>query len=78
MADCCVIGRAHHTAGEVPWALVVLKSPKSGNQKLKESIMDYIKERKIRYKHLAGLEFVPRIHKSVSGKILRRKSTSFK
>ena len=69
--DCCVVGRSHRKAGEVPWAFVVLKEGRKPSKELERSLLDFVKERKIRYKHLAGLDFVKAIHKSGSGKILR-------
>jgi 4-coumarate--CoA ligase len=41
-------------------------------QKVGKQLLDYVKEKKIRYKWLTEIEFVEQIPKSPSGKILRR------
>ena len=67
MADQAVVGRADDRKGEVPWAFVVKKKDVS-----KEEIMEHVKARTNKYKHLGGVEFVEVIHKNPSGKILKR------
>ena len=54
-------------AGEVPKAVVVLKTEADKN-----SILDFVAERVAPHKRIRYLEFVEQIPKSPSGKILRR------
>lgn len=81
--DCAVISVPHDTKGEVPRAFVVPKRTNdnakagegeaSGKEKLRESIIKWIRDRKARIKWLeGGVEFIDLIPKSPSGKILRR------
>jgi len=67
VADQCVVGKDDDRKGEVPWAFVVKKKEVS-----KEEIMEWVKARTNKYKHLGGVEFVETIHKNPSGKILKR------
>ncbi|KZP31139.1 phenylacetyl-CoA ligase [Athelia psychrophila] len=80
VADVCVVGIPDEFSGEVPMAYVVI-SPKTLERvgsdaqaltKLKTDLMLYVAERKISYKHLKDVEFVPTIPKNPSGKLLRR------
>lgn len=76
--DVAVLGIPHEVSGEAPKAFVVLKPGVSNNddtkemQKVGKQLLDYVKEKKIRYKWLTEIEFVEQIPKSPSGKILRR------
>jgi 4-coumarate--CoA ligase len=75
--DVAVLGIANSASGEAPKAFVVLKPNFSaGNeeqmQRVGKELLDYVKERKIRYKWLVEVEFTEGIPKSPSGKILRR------
>jgi len=67
VADQCVVGKPDDRKGEVPWAFIVKKS-----EVTKEDIMDWVKQRTSKYKHLGGVEFVDQIVKNPSGKILKR------
>jgi acyl-CoA synthetase (AMP-forming)/AMP-acid ligase II len=67
IADAAVIPYPDDEAGEVPKAVVVLKQPAEAN-----TILDYVAERVAPHKRIRHLEFVDKIPKSPSGKILRR------
>lgn len=68
--DAAVVGKPDDYAGEIPKAFVVLKE---GVLITAAEIQDFVKDRKSRAKWLeGGVEFVPIIPKSASGKILRR------
>lgn len=77
ISDCAVIGVPAEREGEVLKAFVVLtqsgQSPVERHQ-LKEDILAHVRKNKPRYYWLdkGGIEFVDRIPKSASGKILRR------
>ena len=67
--------------GEVPMAFVVLKADTAERvgrdfkaaQDVKRSIVKHVADNKVAYKHLAGgVEFLPSIPVSPSGKLLRR------
>ena len=77
ISDCAVIGVPDERAGEVPRAYVVANvSELKGDaaQSLKKVILEYVREHKDRsmWLDLGGVEFVPSVPKSPSGKILRR------
>ena len=61
-------------AGEVPKAYVVKTDDvKGSDDEVARSIAKHIEDHKVRYKWLkGGVEFLPTIPKSPSGKILRR------
>jgi 4-coumarate--CoA ligase len=67
VADQAVVGKPNDRTGEVPWAFIVKKSEVS-----KQEIMDWVKQRTSKHKHLGGVEFVDQIVKNPSGKILKR------
>ncbi|HEY6246223.1 MAG TPA: 4-coumarate--CoA ligase family protein [Pyrinomonadaceae bacterium] len=67
VADAAVIPYPDEEAGEVPKAIVVLKTPAEA-----EAIMEYVAERVAPHKRIRHVEFVTQIPKSPSGKILRR------
>ncbi|KIL59214.1 hypothetical protein M378DRAFT_27129 [Amanita muscaria Koide BX008] len=81
IASACVVGIHDEYSGEVPLAFVVLKTtaadrvesdPKAA-QDIKQSIIKHVADNKVNYKHLAGgVEFIPSIPTSPSGKLLRR------
>ncbi|CAK5270899.1 unnamed protein product [Mycena citricolor] len=81
VADTCVVGVPDEFSGEVPLAFVVLsadaaKRVADGTSQIdaiRASIIKYIADNKIGYKHLAGgVEFIDAIPKNPSGKLLRR------
>lgn len=67
VADAAVIPCPDDEAGEVPQAFVVLKGEASA-----EEIMAFVNERVAPYKKIRKLDFIDKIPKSPSGKILRR------
>lgn len=70
--DCAVIGVPDDYSGERPFGFVVLKEGLELDEELKEEILAYVRERKVRTKWLVGLERLDVVPKSASGKILRR------
>ena len=69
--DVAVLGVPNDRAGEAPKAFVVLKKG-VGDEGIREALLQYVKERKVRHKWLVEVEFIDVIPKSASGKILRR------
>lgn len=67
VADACVVKSPHPSSGEVPKAFVVLKAPATPEQ-----IMEFVAGQVAPQKMIRRLEFVDKIPKSPSGKILRR------
>src|SRR6185503_14540755 len=67
VADAAVIPYPDEEAGEVPKGIIVLREPAEP-----EAIMDFVAERVAPHKRIRHLEFVDKIPKSPSGKILRR------
>lgn len=71
--DVAVMGAPHDYSGEVPKAFVVPKRGHNASKILEQELMTHVKERRARHKWIdGGIEFVPLIPKSASGKILRR------
>jgi acyl-CoA synthetase (AMP-forming)/AMP-acid ligase II len=67
VADAAVIPYPDDEAGEVPKGIIVLRS-----QVEPEAIMEFVAERVAPHKRIRQIEFVDKIPKSPSGKILRR------
>jgi len=67
VSDAAVIPYPDEEAGEVPKAIIVLRGPADA-----EEIMEFVGERVAPHKRIRHLEFVDKIPKSPSGKILRR------
>ena len=67
IADAAVIPFPDDEAGEVPKGIVVLKEPAEA-----EAILEFVAGRVAPHKRIRHLEFVDKIPKSPSGKILRR------
>ena len=81
--DCAVLGIADEYSGEKPKAFVVPKRglpseidvERGGEaelQNLGRRLLAFVKERKVRYKWIAEMEFVEEVPKSPTGKLLRR------
>lgn len=70
--DCAVLGIQDDYSGERPKAYVVLKPGYAATQEVGRSLLQYVKERKVRYKRIVELEFTDVIPKSPTGKLLRR------
>ncbi|KAK7533120.1 uncharacterized protein J3D65DRAFT_634431 [Phyllosticta citribraziliensis] len=58
--------------GERPKAFVVLAAGVEPARGVGVELLEYVRQRKVRHKHLGEIEFVEQIPKSASGKILRR------
>jgi len=67
VADAAVIPYPDDEAGEVPKAVVVLKA-----EITPQAIMEFVAERVAPHKRIRKLEFIDKIPRSASGKILRR------
>ena len=67
IADAAVIPCPDDECGEVPKAYVVLKGEATG-----EELMSYVADRVAPHKKIRAVEFIDKIPKSPSGKILRR------
>ena len=67
IADAAVIPYPDDEAGEVPKGIVVLKEPAEP-----KAILEFVAGRVAPHKKIRHLEFVDKIPKSPSGKILRR------
>ncbi|CAK7199384.1 hypothetical protein SEUCBS139899_002063 [Sporothrix eucalyptigena] len=70
--DCAVLGIPDAYSGERPKAHIILKSSIEASAALGQELMDYVKERRVRYKWVKEIEFTSDIPKNPSGKILRR------
>jgi acyl-coenzyme A synthetase/AMP-(fatty) acid ligase len=67
IADVAVVPKADDEAGEIPKAFVVVREELS-----EKAIMDFVAGRVAPHQKIRAVEFVDRIPKSPSGKILRR------
>ncbi|KAI9704608.1 MAG: hypothetical protein M1820_005521 [Bogoriella megaspora] len=70
--DCAVLGVKDKYSGERPKAYVVLRGGQKGDEDVGKELLDYVRQRKVKHKWIAEIEFVKEIPKSASGKILRR------
>lgn len=70
--DCAVLGIQDSYAGEKPKAYVVLRKGHEPSQDVGLRLLKFVQEKKVRYKHLAEIEFVDEVPKSSTGKLLRR------
>lgn len=70
--DVAVLGLPDDYAGELPKAFVVAKPNVKPSRELGLELLKYVKDNKVRYKHVNEIEFIDEIPKSASGKILRR------
>jgi acyl-CoA synthetase (AMP-forming)/AMP-acid ligase II len=67
VADAAVIPKADEEAGEIPKAFIVKRSDVTADE-----IMAWVTERVAPYKKIRQVEFIEKVPKSASGKILRR------
>jgi acyl-CoA synthetase (AMP-forming)/AMP-acid ligase II len=74
VADCAVIPCPDDEAGEVPKGYIVLKGKidAAETQATAEELMDFVAEQVAPHKKIRSIEFIDKIPKSASGKILRR------
>lgn len=70
--DCAVLGIPDEYAGERPKAYVVLKDGVPVTEELGQSLLQYVREKKVKFKWLVELEFTESIPKGSTGKLLRR------
>jgi long-chain acyl-CoA synthetase len=69
VADAGVIGRANEEAGEIPKAFVQLRP---NAQATADELIAFVKERIADYKRVREIEFIEKVPRTASGKILRR------
>jgi long-chain acyl-CoA synthetase len=69
VADAGVIGKPDEAAGEIPKAFVQLRA---GASVTADELMDFVKERIADYKRVREVEFIDKVPRTASGKILRR------
>lgn len=70
--DCAVLGIPDEYAGEKPKAYVVLKNGVQESEEIGQRLLQFVKERKVRYKWILEIEFTQQVPKSPTGKLLRR------
>ena len=69
VADAGVIGKPDVEAGEIPKAFVQLRA---GATVTADELMDFVKQRIADYKRVREVEFIDKVPRTASGKILRR------
>jgi len=69
VADAGVIGKANDEAGEIPKAFVQLRP---NAQATADELIAFVKERIADYKRVREIEFIEKVPRTASGKILRR------
>ncbi|HEY8785891.1 MAG TPA: long-chain-fatty-acid--CoA ligase [Candidatus Limnocylindria bacterium] len=69
VADAGVIGKANDEAGEIPKAFVQLRP---NTQATADELIAFVKERISDYKRVREVEFIDKVPRTASGKILRR------
>jgi acyl-CoA synthetase (AMP-forming)/AMP-acid ligase II len=72
VVDCAVLGVHDEYSAERPKAYVVLKRGVEPSDAIGRELIQYVKERRVRYKWVKEIEFIAEIPKSPSSKILRR------
>ncbi|EXJ56543.1 hypothetical protein A1O7_06887 [Cladophialophora yegresii CBS 114405] len=70
--DCAVLGIRDEYAGERPKAYVVLKQGVRASKEVGRRLLQFVRERKVRYKWIVEVEFTDQVPKSPTGKLLRR------
>ena len=71
--ECAVIGRADGDGLAKPFAYVVLKQQVTGSPELAAALQTFVRERLAEYKRPRGVEFVPELPKTATGKLQRFK-----
>jgi benzoate-CoA ligase family protein len=71
--ECAVVGRDDDDGLSKPFAYVVLRSGISGSAELAASLQQFVRERLADYKRPRGIEFVPELPKTATGKLQRFK-----
>jgi benzoate-CoA ligase len=71
--ECAVIGRDDDQGLSKPFAYVVLKSQVTGSPELAVALQTFVRERLAEYKRPRGVEFVPELPKTATGKLQRFK-----
>jgi 4-coumarate--CoA ligase len=72
VSDVAVLGIKDEYSGEVPKAFIVSQNRQMEGHDLGIELINYVKEKKVKYKGVKEVEFIAEIPKSASGKILRR------
>lgn len=70
--DCAVLGIQDDYSGERPKAYVVVKQDVAESEEVGKRLLNFVKERKVRYKWIKEIEFTQQVPKSPTGKLLRR------
>ena len=70
--DCAVLGIQDDYAGERPKAYVVPKQGVEPSKELGATLLNFVKDKKVRYKWVVEIEFTDIVPKSPTGKLLRR------
>ncbi|RSL99268.1 hypothetical protein CDV31_012277 [Fusarium ambrosium] len=70
--DCAVLGVPDDYSSERPKAFIILKPNIKPSDTIGWELIEYVKQRRVRYKWVREVEFISVIPKSPSGKILRR------
>lgn len=70
--DVAVLGLKDDYAGELPKAFVVLKPMFTESESVGKELLNFVQGKKVKYKWVKEIEFLEKIPKSASGKILRR------
>jgi acyl-coenzyme A synthetase/AMP-(fatty) acid ligase len=74
--ECAVVGRDDGDGLSKPFAYVVLRSPASASADLAAALQQFVRERLADYKRPRGVEFVPELPKTATGKLQRFKLRS--
>ena len=71
--ECAVVGRVDGDGLSKPFAYVVLKAQVTGSPELATALQQFVRERLPDYKRPRGVEFVPELPKTATGKLQRFK-----
>jgi len=70
--DCGVVPKRDPSAGEIPYAFVVLRPEYAPSESLAHQLRDFVADRLTHYKQPREIQFVASVPRTPSGKILRR------